>query len=194
MLAFDLRQTPPSKGDIEAERLHLERELAKNKRRRTLMTVFFFLIPMAVIVASWQFGFVDGKTVVIIAAAVSAVVGVVVAVGADAVDAVGVGVVAVFGSLYNCKTNLEARLASLSGLDKEDYMYRCPAILESCRQDASCETYRANVAKLGRALTAAEADMIEAWVVGADARDKETERQRQQQDACMMLKSTGSVS
>lgn len=218
MLTFDLKKLPPSKEEIEAERVYLERELVKNTRRRALMIVLFFLIPLAAIAASWQFGLVDDKTAMVIAvvagfiaiacAATGAGVGVVVcaaagaAVGVVVCAATGAGVGAVIGAiigaiatgilerLHKYKTNLEKRLASLSGLEQQKYMHRCPAIFQACQKDADCEAYRLAVAKLGRALTVAEADMMEVWVDGTKAREEKKELARVQQVACAMLRRT----
>jgi len=206
MITFDLKQTPPSKEEIEEERVYLERELAKNTHRRTLMIVLYFLIPLAAIVASWQFGLIDGKTAVVIAVAagaivavaagVAAVVGVVAGVsaspGAVAGAVIGAVVTGAVERLYNCEANLETRLASLSGLEQQEYMHRSPAIFQVCQQDADCEAYRLAVAKLGRALTVAEADMMEEWVDGGKAREEKEEKLvREQQEACAMLGSAG---
>ncbi|AJF08207.1 hypothetical protein GSUB_17105 (plasmid) [Geoalkalibacter subterraneus] len=155
---------------------------------------------VAIAVAIAVVGAVTGTAAVaivgVVAAAVAAVAAVAVAaVGAAAVAgavaaAVAVAVaVAVAAAWFGDRlTKIQRDLRQLIPLDAPENKHRCVAAFAACEQDSLCRDYAAAVARQGRPLVLAEADLIETWIANTSVRASEEEKARLQEVACVKLR------
>lgn len=183
MLTFDLKKKPLTLAEIYDDKTRLEATLVKFERRVLIGKILLILVPITVVACLWQFELLPEKDS--FAAAVTVAVAVAVTVAVALAGAVAGAIIA-----EERESVIREQISSLSFLDEVPNQARCPQIVAICKVDEDCEKYRLAVAQQGRALTLAEADMMERWANGAEVRKRHDEQLREQQVACALLKNS----
>jgi hypothetical protein len=214
-MTFDLKTTPPTQAAIDQEREHITSVLAKLKRR--LWMVSGATIVLSVLMSLWSlntslltgeqvlrvfalagigaftvaFTGVGAIALVVAIAAVAAFVGTVTfafaGIGAFAFAVAGIGV-ETGTRLYNRLEKMQRNILQLTALESPENKHRCAAVLAACEKDTLCRNYAEDVARQGRSLILAEADLIMDWVADSTARVSREEKDRLQEIACSQLK------